>query len=91
MSIFAIILQPNPNSGNLPGVIAREYKEDHLQLGQNEWLVADSGTSKEVSDKLGITDGKNGAAVVLEVSSYYGRANNNIWSWIKNKWESKVG
>jgi hypothetical protein len=91
MAIFAIISQPNLNSAKLPGAIARAYKDDHLQLADGSWLAADSGTVKEVSDKLGVTDGSNGAAVIVEVSSYYGRAGNNIWAWVKNKWEASSG
>lgn len=91
MPIFAIISQPSSTGERLPGVIAREFKNDHMQLGTGQWVVAAPMTAKELSDKLGITDGSNGSALVLEVSSYYGRASNNIWSWIKNKWEGSNG
>jgi hypothetical protein len=91
MAIFAIIAQPSSGPDNLESAIARAYKDNFLQLGAGNWLVADSVTSKEVSDKLGVTDGKNGSAVVIEVASYYGRASTNIWSWVKNKWEAQNG
>ena len=91
MAIFAIISQDNPNSGKLPGAITTIYKDDCLEVGPGEWLIADTSTCVEVSNKLGITDGSNGAAIILEVANYYGRANTNIWAWIKTKWEAKNG
>ncbi len=50
--------------------------------------MAARGAAKEVSDTLGITDGAAGAALVFEVASYFGRANPNIWSWIKDNWDA---
>lgn len=91
MAIYAIIAQPNANSEKLPGAIARAFKDDHLQLADGSWLVSTNAPVKEVSDKIGVTDGSNGAAVIVEVASYYGRAGNNIWAWVKNKWEASSG
>lgn len=88
MAIFAIIAQPGANAEKLPGAIARAYPSANLQLHEKAWLVAAKGTSKEVSDNLGVTDGSNGSAVILETQSYFGRANPNIWSWIKTQWEA---
>ena len=46
------------------------------------------GTAQELSATLGVTSGTNGAALILEVASYFGRANPNIWSWVKAKMEA---
>ena len=91
MAIFAIIGQPHENAAKLASVVATTYKDAHLQIADRVWLVSDTGTAKEISDKLQVTDATNGAAVILEAASYYGRASNNIWAWIKAKWEGKVG
>lgn len=88
MAVFAIIAQPNPNTEKLAAVIAKTFPDSHLQLGDKNWLVATTGTPKELSDKLGITDGRNGAAVVVLMAGYYGRASNDIWNWVKAKWEA---
>lgn len=88
MAIFAIITQPNPNSQNLPSAIAKAFPDSHLQIGEKNWLVATTGTARELSDKLGITDGSNGAAIVILMAGYYGRASNDIWNWVKAKWEA---
>jgi hypothetical protein len=64
----------------------------HLPLiDGTAWLVAHSGSAQELSGKLGITDGSNGPGLVFEIGSYYGRANPDIWAWIKAKWEATSG
>ena len=87
MSIFIVVKQQPVSAGDLGAVIKAAFPEDVYELGDNAWLVSDSGTAVEVSNKIGITDGSVGAAVVIEAASYYGRANPAIWSWIKAKWE----
>jgi hypothetical protein len=89
MAIFAI-LPPMPVP-QLDAAIRQTYRDNYLQVAPNQWLVSASATAKEVSDQLGISDGKNGSAIVLRVTSYYGRAPTNIWEWIAQKLESKPG
>ena len=91
MAIFAIIGMPSQNAAKLPSAVATKFADNHLQLTDRVWLVAHAGTAKELSDKLGVTDGSNGSAVILEAASYFGRASNTIWSWIKTKWEATDG
>jgi hypothetical protein len=80
MPVFAVIRQSTPSDA-LGQAIAREYAEAHYDLGDGVWLVAGSGTAKDVADKVGITPaGAVGTAIVLEAASYYGRANPAIWS-----------
>lgn len=89
MAIFAIIPQPNPQAQRLgPAIIAQFESANYLVDGGHGWLIAANKTAQEVSDMLGITDGTNGAALVLEVASYFGRANPNAWTWIKLHWET---
>lgn len=87
MTVFVVVAQDNPNTPNLPSAIATNFAASFLQLNEKVWLVATKGTAKDLSDKLKVTDGTNGAAVIIEAANYYGRANTNIWSWIKDKWE----
>lgn len=87
MTLFAIIEQPGDNGTKLGGAIAATYPDSFYYLGDGAWLVSDSATAKDVSDKLSVTGGENGAAVVVEIASYFGRANPAIWSWMKAKWE----
>lgn len=89
MAIFAIIQQPGaPSSANLPTAILTKYPVTNYAVGNGVWLVADSGTAVDVSNRIGVTPGEDaGSAMVLEIASYYGRANPAIWSWIKANWE----
>ncbi len=87
MAIFAI-LPPAP-SPRLDAAIRDKYPDDSLQVSPNQWLILAAATAKAVSDELGISDAKNGTAIVLRVTSYYGRAPTNIWEWIAQKLESK--
>ena len=86
MAIFAIIKQPG-QADNVGGAIQAHYPVSHYDLGADSWLVAAPTTAQDLSEKLEITSGINGAAVIAEVASYFGRANPAIWSWIKANWE----
>lgn len=86
MTVFAIIGQPNAQSAGLPRAIEESFPGSHFKLQDDAWLVSFAGTVQALCDKLKITNGENGAAVVVEVASYFGRANPNIWSWIKSNW-----
>jgi hypothetical protein len=89
MPIFAIIKLPTPMPTPLGEVISTQFPDNFLQLTEGHaWLIATTGTAIELSGKLGITDGTNGSAMVLEVGTYYGRGNPTIWTWIKSKWEA---
>jgi hypothetical protein len=90
-ALFAIINVANPEAlKQRLGSIA-PWLSYELQDGQ--WLlIAPAGTtSKEASDKLGITSDNpsysptSSIAVVLRVDSYYGRNHAVVWDWIKSK------
>ena len=88
MAVFAVIVQAESVDAKLAAAIQQHYATANYQLdGDRGWLVAGRGTAQEVSNTLGITDGTNGAALVAEMASYFGRANPNIWTWIKDNWE----
>jgi hypothetical protein len=87
MAIFAVISQPGPNAEKLPEAIKRNFPDGVYDVGSGIWLISGRGPAKEVSDQLGVTDGSNGSAIVIEVASYFGRANPAIWSWIQSNWE----
>lgn len=82
-SLFAI-MAPSDDP-RLAAAIQGQYPADHLKVGPGQWIIADSGTSKDVSDKLGITTGTVGSAIIVSFSGYYGRASTNIWEWIASR------
>jgi hypothetical protein len=92
MAIFAVIKQPSPNPVALAQAVTRAFPGSHYVLSDSAWLIAAQGTAIEVSQKLGLPAADSpAAAVVIEVGSYYGRANPAIWTWIKTNWEASAG
>ena len=70
---------------------ADRYK---LQEGRG-WLVVFGGTSIELSGHIGITGQAQGepatlgSAIVVPVSSYYGRGPTDMWEWLKTRLENE--
>lgn len=94
MQIHVVIGLNGPESlQTLQDTIAAKYPGRHRQLTDRPaWLVADAATVRTVSEKLGITTGTDGiSAIVTTISDYYGRAEPDLWSWIKVQWESLDG
>lgn len=87
MAVFAIIIV---RSETLAAAIPERFPEA-LSVRDGVWLVSHKGTAKTISDELDITDGTAGTAVILQVSGYFGRANPNIWAWIKENWGAASG
>jgi hypothetical protein len=83
MMVFAI-LAPKPET-KLNLAIIQEFPDNFIAIGSGQWFVAGNGTAKDVSDRLGITSGENGSAIVVTVGGYYGRAATNIWEWVAAK------
>jgi hypothetical protein len=92
MTIFALLMPlPQPP---LEEAIKREFPNDHYAINDTQWLISASGTVIDVSAKIGIADPKmpsapaTGNGVIFATSSYYGRAPQPIWDWIKAKLEA---
>lgn len=88
MQIFAVIsLVSNPALG---ARIEQSYPDNNFALSDAAWLVAGSGTSQEVSSRLGLVAGEFNNAVVIGMDTYHGRAPVRIWDWMKAKLEAPV-
>jgi len=86
MTVFVAINVSQPDRFEI--ALKANFADDHFQISPREWLIAAKGsTAKDISDKLGITDGSNGAAIIFVTAGYYGRGANNIWEWISVKLE----
>lgn len=81
MSTFVII----PTSGGDTAFVGKltELKNKAMRLPMGEWLVAYEGTSKQLSDELGISENEKASAIVIGFSSYWGRSSSDVWEWIK--------
>jgi len=90
MAIFAIFRVGNPIK--MEEALRLVYPGDYIQVHPGEWLVSAVGTAKDISDKLGVSTGKDvGAAIIFSMANYYGRAPTEIWDWIKTKAERAGG
>jgi hypothetical protein len=93
MTIFAVLM-PMPQPA-LAERIKSIFPAEHYVLHDTQWLISAQGTAIELTTKLGIADPSNsalqpiGLAVVFATSSYYGRAPQPVWDWIKAKLESR--
>lgn len=85
MATFAII-----PIGTIPKVdtALTGFGNKALRLPNGEWLVAYDGTSRQLSDALGVTDSEATSAIILNFSAYWGRASTDIWEWIKENGEA---
>jgi hypothetical protein len=91
MTIFAILM-PTPQP-ELVKEIEKVFPNHHLKITETQWLVSSNNTVIDVVAQLGIYDAKKpenaptGIAIVLATSSYYGRAPNTVWDWMKSNLE----
>ena len=83
MAIFTVVA--TGDIAKLAAAIRQEFPEDHLAVSPDVWLIAAGGIAKDVSDRLGITEGQNGTGIVFAMSGYYGFASNAIWEWLTLK------
>jgi len=87
MAIFAVTA-PSSNQKIGPAIEAA-FPNEHIQTWLGHWFVSASGTAKEVSERLGIPGGGVGTAIVVSVANYWGRANTDVWEWLKEHWSNK--
>ena len=81
MSLFAVVASFNPEA--IRTALRTQYGANHYELSPTFWFVSDSGSTKDVADRLGITDGAIGAqGMVLKFDAYSGFAAAEGWQWI---------
>lgn len=63
--------------------------EDRLSLELGKWLITSSlSTSKEVSDKIGISATE--LFIICPIRGYFGRSRPDVWEWLAAKSNPKV-
>lgn len=81
MAVFAVIA--SIDAEKLKGAVTAQYGANHYQFSPTTWFVPDSGSTKDVADKLGLTGGALGAqGVVLKLSGYSGWASAAAWTFL---------
>jgi hypothetical protein len=94
MTIFAVLLPAD--TPKIAEQIQTAFPNDHYMVSGTQWLVSSSLTAVELSAKLGVYDPKNpglptlGNAIIFATSSYFGRAPQTVWDWLKVKLESRA-
>jgi hypothetical protein len=92
MAVFAVLM-PTPQPA-LTTTIQRLFPSECLAVSDTQWLIATTGTVVELTAKLGIYDDAEpakpttGNAIILLVTSYFGRAPAFIWEWLKARQEA---
>ena len=84
--IFAVIAASNQEK--LKPKIEATYPESNLMVGVGQWLIIGPSTmtTQELSIKLDISvDASISNAIVLSVSSYFGRTQISTWEWLTAK------
>jgi hypothetical protein len=83
--IFAVLAAPNYDFV-LSQAIPVKYPKN-IRIGQGQWLVAGSGTAKDIAETLGFGDPPQiNDGLVLSIAGYWGRKPNNVWEWIAANW-----
>jgi len=70
------------------GEVIRTQYPDHHQFPPSCWFVVDALSAEDISRKLGIANGaiRGVQAVVIPVTSYYGYAPGDLWTWLQKRW-----
>ena len=90
MSLF--LITPISNQAKVIASVKANFAGDFFEIPNTQsLLVHHSGTTKELSDKIGLSAGENGTGIIVSFSSYYGRASTDIWEWIKSRLEKDSG
>lgn len=86
MGIFHVTAINNPDG--IESAVKTNFANSHYPVpGTRSWFIDFNGTTKELSDVLGITTGQSGTGIILGVTTYFGRAPTDMWEWIKTRLE----
>lgn len=84
--LFAVVAPADNPATALGQRIIATFPDTSLQVSAFHWLIVAGGTTaQEVATKLGIADGSTGSGIVYTTSGYWGRANPQVWEWIRAK------
>jgi len=85
-----------PTSEPLNQAVEQHFDQADRHKLQNDrgWLIKYSGTSIELSNFIGLTGQEPGvqsplvSAIIVPVSTYYGRGPGEMWEWLKTRLEA---
>jgi hypothetical protein len=86
-TLFALVQVSNPEA--LRAKLQEIAPWVWYELQDSQWLIVapSATTSKEVSDRLGLTGGglAGSTGIVLRVENYFGWSYQTVWEWISTK------
>ena len=94
MQVFIIV--PLTTSGALLNAAVERHiaPADRYKLaGDRGWLIRFSGTTVELSNTIELTGQPTGtpspvgSSLVAPITGYYGRGSNEMWEWLKTRFE----
>ena len=80
MQIF--ILVPKNSSVNIDAQAESAFPGDNLKLDSGNWLVAASGTPREIAARIGVTEKGGPSVLVASIDSYWGLHPAPVWDWL---------
>jgi hypothetical protein len=94
MAIFILTpLTGDPSAINAAVERSISDPADRFRLQSDRgWLISYPGTSVELCNVIGLTGQPEGtpsigSAIVVPISSYYGRGPSEMWEWLKTRLE----
>ncbi len=86
MAIYAIVPFRNDSLDDLKKKLQDVSKSAYVEHEPNVYFVEFSGSPKDLSYRIGISDSENSATgVVIKINGYYGRANRSLWDWLSQE------
>lgn len=94
MAVYIAVPLTTTSTALNSAVVQHIDQHDRYQLqSERGWLIKFNGTSIELSNHIGLTGQETGApspigsAIIVPVSTYYGRGPGDMWEWIKTRLE----
>jgi hypothetical protein len=90
-TLFIVASRHAANDETIKSLIVQHFPTDYYDIGRGQWIVAFSGTAKELFETL-IPDGQedailptSGGTVVFGISGYWGFTTEDLWEWMTVK------
>jgi len=58
---------------------------DAYRLPGGVWMISFEGTTRTLSDSLGISNGTTTNGAVFSINAYWGHAGKDVWEWLGKK------
>ncbi len=89
MGLF--LITPINDPAAVSRAVEKMFHGDHYKVPRSSSLIVSfGGTTKELSDNLGLSEGIDGmSGMVVSIGNYYGRAPSDMWEWMDSRLERR--